>query len=75
VQEPKSCEVQYTVCVPQKKTVSREVTCCKCVPEEKKCTYTVQVPHTVEKQVTVQVCKMVPKTVTCTVPACGSCCN
>jgi YTV protein len=78
--ETRTRDVNYTVCVPQTKTTTHEVTTYKCVPEEKVEEYTVMVPHQVEKEVQVCVCKMVPKTIqvpaaTCCDDACGSSCG
>ena len=76
VREPKSREVQYTVCVPQKKTEQYQVTVYKCVAENRVETYNVQVPVCVERDIQVRVCRMIPKTVVYKVPVhdgCGHC--
>ncbi len=73
MEEKKSRDVTYTVCVPQEKTETYQVTTYKMVPEERTVDYTVCVPHQVQKEVEVTVCKMVPQKVT--VPACSSGCG
>ncbi len=60
--------MQYTVCVPQQRTVTREVCVVKCVPEQKCGHPNGSGSRCVEKQVEVRVCKMVQKTVQ--VPCC-----
>jgi YTV len=68
VNEQRSREVAYTVCVPEQRTRTRNVTTYKTISEQKTQKYTVMVPRTVQKEITVTVCKMVPQQVTCQVP-------
>ncbi len=60
VQEMRSEQVQYMVCVPQTRTGTREVVECKCVSVPVTETYDVCVPYTVQRQVQYAVC--VPQT-------------
>jgi hypothetical protein len=74
VNEAKSKEVTYTVCVPQTRTETFNVTTYKSVPEQRTVTYNVCVPEVVEREVDVTVCKMVPKTIQVPVHrGCGCC--
>ena len=68
VSEPRSREVHYRVCVPERRTVTRQVTTYRCVPERRTATCSVRVPYTEQKEIPVRVCRMVPKTITCQVP-------
>lgn len=70
VYEPRSREVTYKVCVPERKTGVRQVTSYRCEEVAKDIRCTKMVSEVVRKQVPVQVCKMVPKTVACRVAVC-----
>jgi hypothetical protein len=72
VRETKQREVEYTVCVPQTKQCSYNVTVCHYAPEQRSVTVDVCVPHPVQKEVEVCVCHMVTKKVLVPVPTC--CC-
>jgi len=61
--EQRTRDVQYTECVPEKRTCTEHVVNYRNVPEERTEHYTVMVPHQVEKEVCVQVCHMAPKEV------------
>jgi len=61
--ETRTRDIEYTVCVPQTRTRTDQVTTYKNVSSEKVESYTVMVPHEVEKEVQVRVCKMVPQQV------------
>lgn len=71
-------DVQYTVCVPVKKTGTRCFPTCTPVMEEKEETCTVMVQHKVEKEILVNVCHMVEKKIQvascCSQPA-PTCCH
>ena len=67
VSEPRTRQVEYRVCVPERRTATRQVTTYRCVPEPRTVKYTVQVPYVEEQQVPVRVCRMVSKTITCRV--------
>jgi hypothetical protein len=71
--ETQTREVPYTVCIPQTRTQTVNVTVCRTVPEERTVNYTVMVPQQVEKQIQVKVCHMVPKTIHCRVPVYNQC--
>jgi hypothetical protein len=60
VAENRSEQVQYTVCVPQTRTGTRNVVECKCVAVPVTETYNVCIPYSVPKQVEYTVC--VPQT-------------
>ena len=53
-------QVPCTVCVPQKRIVSQQVTTYKCVAEQQKQQYTVMVAYQEQQQVQVPVCHAVP---------------
>ena len=63
--ESRTREVSYTVCVPQERTRTYNVTTYDCVTEQVPETYTVCVPVQTMKEVQVQVCQQVPVTVDC----------
>ena len=72
VEEKRQCVIEYTVCVPQMKTRTVNITTCKYVPEQCTVMCSICVPHTVEKQVDVCVYHMVEKKILCPAP---TCCN
>jgi len=51
VPEERTRQVNYTVCVPEEKTMTREVTDYRTVQKEKSRIYTVQVPYAIQKEV------------------------
>ena len=80
VSEQREREVPYTVCVPEERTRTYNVTRYENQPETRTVTYSVCVPETYTEEVPVRVCHMVAKQVE--VPAggcgnggCGCCCN
>jgi hypothetical protein len=73
VTEPRTQEVQYTVCKPEQRTGTYTVCRYECQPEEKTVSDTVCVPETYTEEVPVTVRRMVAKTIE--VPCdCGGCC-
>jgi hypothetical protein len=71
VYETQSREVPYTVCVPEQRSKTVQLTRYNSVPEQKTVTVNVCVPEQVTEQVPVRVCHMVEKVIE--VPACGGC--
>lgn len=63
--EDRSREVSYTVCVPEERTHSYDVTVYDNVTEEVTESYTVCVPVKSTRKVQVKVCHKVPVTVDC----------
>tara|TARA_B100001939_G_C16483134_1_gene422181 strand:+ start:87 stop:362 length:276 start_codon:yes stop_codon:yes gene_type:complete len=63
--EERTREVSYTVCVPEERTCSYDVTVYDEVTEEVSETYTVCVPVKSMKEIKVRVCKCIPITVDC----------
>jgi hypothetical protein len=63
--EERSREVSYTVCVPEERKCSYDVTVYDNVTEEVTESYTVCVPVKSTKQIKVKVCHKVPVTVDC----------
>ena len=67
VKEQVTRQVPVTVCVPEKRTRTHQVTLYRDVTDVKTEKYTVMVPHQVQKQIQVPVCRVVPQTVQQTV--------
>ena len=63
--QERSREVSYTICVPEERIRSYDVTVYDNVTEQVSETYTVCVPVQSTKEITVQVCQKVPVTVDC----------
>ena len=63
--EERSREVSYTVCVPEERTRSYDVTVYDNVTEQVSESYTVCVPVKSTKEINVRVCHKVPVTVDC----------